>query len=225
MKKLLTILVAMLLVAGTLSANAANEKLLSAVKSGDYKAIRAAFRAGADVDAVDETGRSAMVFAIREGDIKAVRLILKKRPNLENIYHLPRTAKLKPSLLTVAVLMRAELDLLKLLIKSGAPVNRLEGETPTCPLFAAFQVDSLETAKLLIKHGADINQHIQSDYNNFNALYYIIMSKNEADDLESLKLLLDSGFKIEKDHKYIETAKLLNKNRLAEELSKIFNKL
>lgn len=225
MKKLLTILVAGLVVVGSLSANSANEKLFSAVKSGDHRAIRAALKAGADIDGVDETGRSALVFAIREGDIKTVRLILRRGPNLEQVYHLPRTAKLKPSILTIAVLMGAELELIKLLIRSGAPVERLESKSQTSPLLAAFHNDRLDIAKLLIKHGADVNEHIQTAYFNYNALYYIILSKSEADDIESIRLLREKGFEIEKDNQYIESAQAVNKSELVEELNRIINEL
>jgi ankyrin repeat protein len=70
----------------------------SAVKAGDVKTLEALLDAGADVDAKDEHGQTALMNAARDGHAPVVRLLVARGADLNH------TAKFNLSALMLAVL-------------------------------------------------------------------------------------------------------------------------
>jgi ankyrin repeat protein len=70
----------------------------SAVKRGDATGVAAQIAAGADVDALDRYGQSALMLAAHRGHLEVVRLLVRAGVDLD------RTAKFRLSALMLAVI-------------------------------------------------------------------------------------------------------------------------
>ncbi len=157
--------------------------LMYAARQGSAEAARVLCEAGADVNAVDPDGTSALVLAIINGhfDTAAVLLDCGANPNLAD------SAGMGPLYAAVDMNTLGEIygqpprpstdklqapDLMKLLLGKGAdPNGRLKGPTlqrahtpgePTLntgstPLMRAAKNGDVEAIELLASHGADVN--------------------------------------------------------------------
>jgi ankyrin repeat protein len=88
----------------------------AAVKAGDVKALDTLVDAGADVDARDEHGQTALMIAAREGHTPIVRLLVSRGAGLNH------TAKFNLSALMLAVLNGRD-AIVGVLVDAGADVT------------------------------------------------------------------------------------------------------
>lgn len=88
----------------------------AAVKAGNASALRALADAGADVDARDEHGQTALMNAAREGHTEVVRLLIERGADLNH------TAKYNLSAIMLAVLNRRD-AIVGLLADAGADLT------------------------------------------------------------------------------------------------------
>jgi ankyrin repeat protein len=130
-----------------LAAAAENTELLTAIRQGDLAAVKTSLAHGADVNARDAKGATALMYAAIYGDLECVNLLLDKGadPNSSND-------------LGINPLMWAASDLGKVrtLIVHGAGVNARSNYGYTALSVAAASPGNLPTVLLLLNKGADV---------------------------------------------------------------------
>lgn len=139
-------------------ARAVDQDLVEAAALGDKAAIDAAIAAGADVNAVDDGGNSALYIAYREHRNKdGYEYLLKMGadPNLLNDWG--------RSIVHYAARERDDSDWLRLALEHGGDANIREGAnhgqvaTDATPIFAAVFSRRVENLTLLLEHGANLD--------------------------------------------------------------------
>jgi ankyrin repeat protein len=93
-----------------------NAEWRSAVKAGDVRALEALLDAGADVDAKDEHGQTALMNAARDGHTPVVRLLVERGADLNH------TAKFNLSALMLAVINGRD-AIVGVLVDAGADLS------------------------------------------------------------------------------------------------------
>lgn len=137
--------------------------LIKAIDEGDFQKIRALLESGADTNAKDENGVTALMHATHKGYVDVVKQLL--------TYGADVNAKTPPSgfgLSDQTALMLAAVvghtDVLKELLVHGTDVNAKDSMGMTALASAckfndnfASREDYIEAVKQLIAHGADVN--------------------------------------------------------------------
>jgi ankyrin repeat protein len=142
---------AALLLLGSLTAAAINsgDRLLDAARSDDAGSVARLIREGADVNAREPDGATALSWAAMRSNVAAAELLLKAgaNPNLTN------DIGISPLSVSVANGCPA---LVALLLKKGADPNiaREDGETP---LMIAARLGQTDVVKVLLESGAKPN--------------------------------------------------------------------
>ncbi len=126
---------------------AAGQELVAAARVGDFAAVEALITSGADVNAKDGEGSTALMFAAVRGDARMVEALLAAGadPNLKD-------ANGETALLLGA---RHGAAIVRALLSKGADPNLADGEGQTALLVAAE--NQPESVRLLIERGADVN--------------------------------------------------------------------
>lgn len=159
-------------------------------------ALRCLLDGGADVNAVDSKGQTALYMATSRGLVKLVRILLAARgvdPNRTLSGRYP---------LGIAC-AKGYTALVEMLLVSGADPNVeafdeiMDEIVARRPLCVAAEIRNLHMVKMLLKHGADLNA---TDWNGSNALLSTldcedsIIADDDDDDLISvIKLFLENG--------------------------------
>lgn len=115
-----------------------------AVRSGDVDRVRAALHAGADIDALDEHGQTALMNAVYWGNFDIARLLIEASAKLNH------TAKLHLTALFLAVIGNRP-QFVQLLVDAGADRNirGSKGQFNATPLEYARKQGYLEIARIL----------------------------------------------------------------------------
>lgn len=128
---------------------ATDEALLEAVRDGDFAAVESLLCEGADVNAVDAGGWTALMWATVKGHAEIARALLNWDADVD-----ARNDKGWTALRFAVSLNDTELALP--LVERGADVNNADHSGVT-PLMQAAGEKSVESVKLLLAHGADPN--------------------------------------------------------------------
>jgi ankyrin repeat protein len=135
----------LVMMSGAVLLAADSSDLLVAIRRGDYQQAQSLLRSGANVNAADADGTTALMHAVIESDARMMRLLIENRANVNAKNALDSTA-----------LMYAATNLTKtqLLLDAGAEVN-VAGKRGATPLsVAASTFGSTPVLKLLIAKGA-----------------------------------------------------------------------
>jgi ankyrin repeat protein len=139
-------LLLLLLCALAEAAEIPGDQLLGEIRKGDLAAVRSSLAHGANVNARDAKGATALMYAALYGDVQFVNLLLEKGAdaNLSND-------------LGINALMWAAGDLAKVraLIAHGANINARSNYGYTALSVAAASPGNLPTVQLLLHKGAD----------------------------------------------------------------------
>lgn len=156
-----------------LNFNATNENgdtfLIAASRQGSLKIVKSLIGYGADVNAKNNDGRTALMLT---SNLEIAKLLIYSGADVNAKNNNGGTA------LTRAVYWD-KLEVAKLLIDNGADVNAKDDEFGQTALTQAVNWDRLEIAKLLIDNGADTK----------NSLTYL----TSVTKWEMVKLLIDNG--------------------------------
>ena len=123
--------------------------LVEAIKAADGDAVRALLAGGADVDAREPDGTTALHWAAHKGDSDAVRLLLAAGADVEAANRYAVT----PLMLACA---RGSAPVVEALLGAGADANAAlpEGETA---LMTAARTGNVRVIRLLLAAGADVD--------------------------------------------------------------------
>lgn len=150
--------------------------LCKAAWEGQTEIAQILLDAGADVNAADPDGTTALMSAITRQWDDLVELLLDAEadPNLENTY--------KQTALQGAI-GADRVDLLELLLEHGAELRaNAYGHTP---LMTAVASEALETIDFLLDHGADVNEMTSNGTALIMGIY--------TDKVDAVRALLDRG--------------------------------
>jgi len=171
--------------------------------------VKALLDKGADVNARNEQGTTALMSAVAYDHIQTVKLLLKKGANvnlrdkpfyldiseLGRIYHTLQSGR---TALMYASEMNDDLVIMKLLLDHGANANDADLQHNTL-LMAAAGSGNIEKVRLLLDKGADVNAR-----DNLGSTPLIIASNNG--DLDIMRLLLQRGAQVNAREANGETA-------------------
>ncbi|XP_063924177.1 uncharacterized protein LOC135138192 isoform X2 [Zophobas morio] len=140
---------------------------------------------GADVNAKDNDGTTAVHLACRAGNLNILNLLLQNRGELrlldndgENVLHYAASQK------------NRDINLILLLIRNGLSVNSKDN-TKTTPLHLACEHGNMVVAQTLLSKGAEVDS---LDTEKENALHYAMCTTNNNSGI--LRLLINGGIDI-----------------------------
>ena len=183
-----------------------DEALLAAIRHNNLAAVSAALRAGANVNAADGEGNTALMLAAEKASEDIVRLLLRYAPHVNATDQNEATAVWfaikynrigvvrllldkgvnvgEPALLG-EVAADGNNDMLRLLLAHGAKANTVYDILSRTALMDAAEHHHLDTIDLLLAHGANINK-----CNRFGTALTFAAAK---DDLPLVKFLVSRG--------------------------------
>ena len=139
----------LVLALASLGAAASDSRLVQAAKDQDHASVRALLTAGADVNAVQPDGTTALHWAAHWDDLDTADLLIRRDANVNAINELGATP------LWVSC-VHGGAPVIERLLQAGADVNAAlpSGETP---LMTAARTGIVEAVRALLKHGADVD--------------------------------------------------------------------
>jgi ankyrin repeat protein len=163
---------------------AADEGLLNLVRQDDTVAIEALLKSGADPNVRDETGATALMYAVAYASPECVRLLLKAGANVNSINRNGSTA-----------LMWATGDAAKvrLLLGRHADVNARTRAGVTA-LLSATNRGEIEVMRMLIAAGADLQAEMALWFGPKVGLLQIAYGANDS---ETREVLRGAGVKLQ----------------------------
>jgi ankyrin repeat protein len=155
--------------------------LIYAATNGSVESVKILLEAGADVNAANAFGATALIRAVNQPE--KVRLLLAKGADVN-----ARTRQGRTALLAASYDERGE-EVVKMLLAKGANPNVTDEAAGTTPLLAATFTNCASVARLLIERGLDVNAR---DRRGFTPL----MNAASWNNVELIELLLAKGAKI-----------------------------
>ncbi|HQM64369.1 MAG TPA: ankyrin repeat domain-containing protein [Acidobacteriota bacterium] len=153
-----------------------NDDLIAAAKAGNLEQVKALVAKGANIEAGDETGRTALQFAAGGGKLEVVRFLLAKGATAASIDKNGNSALLKAA-------FGGHLEIVKLLLDKGLDINQPFGISKATALYVAAQQGHAEVVAELLKRGAKTEIRTR-----FNSTPLFIAS--EAGHVKVVQLLL-----------------------------------
>ena len=175
--------VAVCLSAGSVRAAGADLQLIEAVKARDHRAVRALLEQGADVNAREGDGATALHWAVERDDAEVAEALLRAGADVTaaNDYGVtpaslaclnrnaavlerlvaagadPNAATSMGETLLMTCAGTGAVDAVAMLLDRGANVNAREASYGQTALMRAAARDNTEVVRLLLAHGADIH--------------------------------------------------------------------
>ena len=135
--------------------------LFHAIASNDVEQAKACIEFGANVNAIQgEEGPTPLLYAIQKNRIEMVEVLAKSKVDLNKASRVTDRRKWTPLALACA---KGNYDVVNILIKYGADVNRDDGHS-SFPINHAASMGKNDIVSLLIKSGADVNAKSKSGF-------------------------------------------------------------
>ena len=150
-RRLITNVIVALFLGATLGATQSTSPIADAAMKGDQDAIRQLLKDGADVNAAQGDGMSALHWAAERGDAAMAELLTYAGANPEAVTRIGLYTPLHLAAKSGSV------DVVKVLIKAGAAVNAKADPSGATPIHLAALTGSAEVINLLADAKADVN--------------------------------------------------------------------
>ena len=177
--------------AGQAAPGSLDDQLIQAARNGDTTAVQQLLDKGANIEAKNSKGSTALYIAAANGKTDAVKLLLSNRANIEAQDYTGNTV-------LIAAAYWGEDAVVKLLLDKGANVEAKTHVGATALIQASINGQS-EVVKLLLEKGANIE-----DKTKYGDTALILAAYNGKP--EVVKLLLDRGANVDVEGKYGATA-------------------
>ena len=145
-----TLPVLLLTAAATLCAATADMTLSGAAMQGDRDAVRLLIAQGADVNAAQGDGMTALHWAAFKDDVDMARVLIKAGANVKAETRIDATTPL------FMAARNGDAAMIDLLLYAGADAKSAD-KLGTTPLMMAAASGSADAVKVLLDHGADVN--------------------------------------------------------------------
>lgn len=162
------------------SVGATASELADAAMAGSREAVATLLQQGADVDATQVDGTTALHWAVRRDDLDTVDLLL--RAGADPV--LANQAKVTPIQLAT---INGSAAIVKRLLVAGANPNATLNEHGDTPLMMAARTGRLDAVQVLLDNGADVNA--KETWGGTTALMWAV-SEHHTD---TARLLVDHG--------------------------------
>jgi ankyrin repeat protein len=136
--------------AGQAGSSSLNDQLIKAAGNGDTAAVRQMLEKGANIEAKDDKGYTALITAAYLGNTEVVKLLLAKGANIDAMNDEGSTALIKA---VFSGFLSGSNEVVKLLLTKGANVEVRDKRGYTA-LDEARQLPNDEAVTLLKEHGA-----------------------------------------------------------------------
>ena len=152
-RSVILVLVFPLLFVGKARASYNSALLFSAIKSGNTDKVKKALKAGANVNATDKLGNTALIYASRMGEINIVSTLIKAGAHVNAMNKNGETA-------LIAAALTGQANTILVLAKAGANINAADKDGNTA-LMVATGYGKSNVILPLLKSGANINaEHV-----------------------------------------------------------------
>lgn len=153
---------------------------------GNLDGVKYLLENGANINAIDSVGDTALICAVSMGHFKVVKYLVENGADIEKRDNKKKTA------LRLA-LDRGQLKIAECLIKKGADINTKDNSGDTALIWASkarnTKMRNTDVVEYLIKNKADVNE---KNDNGLTALMYASYNLH----LEIVKLLIENGAKV-----------------------------
>ncbi len=163
---------------------AADPDLVRAAESGDVPRVKALLKAGAKVDEMDSTGRTALLAATQKNQVEAARLLIEAGADVNK-----QDSRKDSAFLYAGA--AGYLEILKLAWKAGAN-TRITNRYGGVALIPACERGHVETVEFLLKH-TDINVNHVNNLGWTGLLEAIVLSEGGARHQRIVDLLIRHG--------------------------------
>ena len=176
-----------------------SNELITAVSYGKTDTVKALLEAGADVNATDTRGATALRLASLYGHTETVKALVAAGAVVNAKDNSGETA-------LMAAITYGHTEIVKALLEAGADVNATNARGATALMFASDEGNT-EIVKALLEAGADVNME---DNRGGTALKSAKRSKHKA----IVQLLEEAGARKSFERKELKELKVLNEDRL-----------
>jgi len=130
-----------------------NSQLIEAGKKGETRNIEGLLAAGAEVDAKDEKGVTALMHASAEGHTQSVEALLDAGADVD--------AQADDGLTALMVVARGNTEIARALLDAGADVN-VKAQHGVTPLMVAVATGNTQIVRVLLDAGAEVDARADS---------------------------------------------------------------
>ncbi|MED4583417.1 ankyrin repeat domain-containing protein [Brevibacillus choshinensis] len=140
------------------------KELFQASQAGDSRKVKDLLEKDASLaNTENEEGLTPLGYAAHFGHVDVVRLLLEKGADVQAVSHSKIAYIPSNTALHAAIAGEGDVEVVGLLLASGANTNTFDSNGHTCLHTAAFHDKHIEIIRLLIAHGAQVNEPAKNE--------------------------------------------------------------